>query len=662
MISRVPALAKIFYWAERQEVEITKELLQVAIGDGLTKDSRDGTPIDYTDSLNSAVWGFLNNCLTGDALVMLEQAEVCAGLDAWRRIIRLIDSGRNIRLEQLRNEIRSIRAYPIRNLESVTVGVAAFENKIKEYVEAGGRKPPPDEMKSDLNAILPAELGDHLIVRVSDPHQSYADFRDFVVYTCSQLLMRRKKLPINAMGGPSDEGGNDDEPTSVEQLDEWYINALSEIHTGKGGSADELDTWYLGALNNLRSKSGKGRRKGSGKGGKGGKGGGKGGGLARLNALKEGANRKCPNCHGDHMMSECRKPMLDKSQRTCFTCGGNHLAANCPNKGQSTPLKTVTDLSRIPFYNVNEGKPQVDVFGFSVVKNGAKPRPRPQAATLGMHLSNAFAALRDSGNQEEKSSPVRRPLFKSRAGKMLTTTDTPDHDSSHYGTTDTPDHYSSHYGTRTTDTPDHNSAVPPFKSHDSAVPPYHDSAVHPFKSRAGKMVTDPLDDCERLLLMEEAEIASEELNTLRETTVIKVAMDSGACRHVAHPRTMPAGVKITPNASGKHFSGAGGETIERFGDATTLGTMAGNAQVVNKWNLADVVRPLHSVAEITGPADQAKGNYDVLFNNKRCVVVQAGVVDHIMKHLAAVSEYAREGNLYTAEMVLAPFAGPDLKA
>ena len=176
------------------------------------------------------------------------------------------------------------------------------------------------------------------------------------------------------------------------------------------------------------------------------------------------------------------------------------------------------------------------------------------------------------------------------------------------------------------------------------------------------MLTESPDDCERLLLMEEAEVANEELNTLRETTIIKVAMDSGACRHVAHPRTMPAGVKITPNASGKHFSGAGGEIIERFGDATTLGTMAGNAQVVNKWNLADVVRPLHSVAEITGPADQAKGNYDVLFNNKRCVVVQAGVVDHIMKHLAAVSEYAREGNLYTAEMVLAPFAGPDLKA
>ena len=74
-----------------------------------------------------------------------------------RRIIWLIDSGRIVRLEQLRNEMLSIRAYPIRKLEGVTVGVAAFENKIKEYVEAEGRKTRDDEMKSDLGAILTAE-------------------------------------------------------------------------------------------------------------------------------------------------------------------------------------------------------------------------------------------------------------------------------------------------------------------------------------------------------------------------------------------------------------------------------------------------------------------------------------------------------------------------
>ena len=46
MISRIPALAKIFYWAERQEVEITNEMLRMAIGDGLIIYDRDGTPRD----------------------------------------------------------------------------------------------------------------------------------------------------------------------------------------------------------------------------------------------------------------------------------------------------------------------------------------------------------------------------------------------------------------------------------------------------------------------------------------------------------------------------------------------------------------------------------------------------------------------------------------
>ena len=58
MISRVPALVEIYHWAERQEVDLTDALLRQAIGDGLTVYDRDGTPRDYTDSLNDAIWGF----------------------------------------------------------------------------------------------------------------------------------------------------------------------------------------------------------------------------------------------------------------------------------------------------------------------------------------------------------------------------------------------------------------------------------------------------------------------------------------------------------------------------------------------------------------------------------------------------------------------------
>ena len=59
---------------------------------------------------------------------MFRQAPRLAGIDAWRRIIRLIHDGRGIRPEQLRNEMNMIRTYPIKSLEGVTVCVAEYEN------------------------------------------------------------------------------------------------------------------------------------------------------------------------------------------------------------------------------------------------------------------------------------------------------------------------------------------------------------------------------------------------------------------------------------------------------------------------------------------------------------------------------------------------------
>ena len=78
-------------------------------------------------------------------------------------------------------------------------------------------------------------------------------------------------------------------------------------------------------------------------------------------------------------------------------------------------------------------------------------------------------------------------------------------------------------------------------------------------------------------------------------------------------------------------------------------------KVAGKWQVADVTRPLHSVSEVCGPQDHATGHHDVLFNNKRCVVVPPGVVEHIMQHIDFVAEYPREGNLYVAEMMLSSF-------
>ena len=72
-----------------------------------------------------------------------------------------------------------------------------------------------------------------------------------------------------------------------------------------------------------------------------------------------------------------------------------------------------------------------------------------------------------------------------------------------------------------------------------------------------------------------------------------------------------------------------------------------------RWQVADVTRPLHSVSEITGP-EEGPGVQDVLFSNKRCVVVPPGVLEKVMKSVKAVAEYKRRGGLHLADMVLSP--------
>ena len=69
------------------------------------------------------------------------------------------------------------------------------------------------------------------------------------------------------------------------------------------------------------------------------------------------------------------------------------------------------------------------------------------------------------------------------------------------------------------------------------------------------------------------------------------------------------------------------------------------ARVDCRWNVAGVTRPLHWVSQIAGPYE-GDGNHDVLFNNKRCVVVETGIVEAILKHLKPVAEYGRDGNSY----------------
>ncbi len=141
---------------------------------------------------------------------------------------------------------------------------------------------------------------------------------------------------------------------------------------------------------------------------------------------------------------------------------------------------------------------------------------------------------------------------------------------------------------------------------------------------------------------------------------VKVAMDSGAVANVIHPKQLPSDATPEPNTNGKHFNGAGGDFIERFG--TCMTELEGeHGSVGCDWDLADVSRALHSVSKVAGPYE-GPGKQDIVFNNKRCVVVPPGVLDAIMKHVKAVAEYKREGDLYVAEMTMSSFQRQEPKA
>ena len=469
------------------------------------------------------------------------------------------------------------------------MGVAEYENKINDFVEAGGRRPPEDELKSDLNAILPNELGNHLTVRVTDHNLSYQQFRDFVVYTCAQLLMRNKRLPpIHHI----DEGDGSQEGSGA-RTEEGFI--------------DPDDYEGLLAAVNGHWKG----RKGRGKGGArrpGPKGSGKG--KSGVHAVDADARtgRRCTNCGGEHDVSACTKQAVDRDQRPCWTCNKTgHVSANCPNK--KAPIKSVVEQDankKLLFaWNVNDPEDNVDIYGFKTVQKGG--RPRPQSATMGMLLTNAFASLGAMDEQTAVESINANRAAIEKNNRELAT-----------------------MGTRLVDKPNGTSCgclgvcgeefrrankksalrsgdpwEPPLTSC-LAKPQAATSMGGPLTRHSGKFVNlmfptlnddiqHEMQQLESIMMLEEQ---TDELNIIRDTTTVKVAMDSGAVKHVTHPSTLPSSTIINPNQTGRHFSGASGETIEKYCDCMTTMITKTGTEIAMPWTVADVARLLQTYCRV----------------------------------------------------------------
>ena len=66
----------------------------------------------------------MSNCVSAEADTICRGAEDLHGIDAWRRIIRYIDRGKSIKLEQMRREMKTQHLNPIKSMENVAIRIA----------------------------------------------------------------------------------------------------------------------------------------------------------------------------------------------------------------------------------------------------------------------------------------------------------------------------------------------------------------------------------------------------------------------------------------------------------------------------------------------------------------------------------------------------------
>ena len=171
-------------WAEAQDGEaITEARMIAACSRKLSK--------EQVLNVNALTWGFLNMCLSITAETMFKRADWNNGVEGRRRLVRQIDHGKAIRLENLRRQVQELHTRPIKSFDDVAEGVAKFENVMANYVRAGGVQAPDVQMEADLLRILPREMRELLIWHSTDMDISFARFRDTVVAQTAMVIMNR---------------------------------------------------------------------------------------------------------------------------------------------------------------------------------------------------------------------------------------------------------------------------------------------------------------------------------------------------------------------------------------------------------------------------------------------------------------------------------------
>jgi len=165
----------------------------------------------------------------------------------------------------------------------------------------------------------------------------------------------------------------------------------------------------------------------------------------------------------------------------------------------------------------------------------------------------------------------------------------------------------------------------------------------------GTFVADDA-DCDGVLTADDCDDSDDLVMELEEEVEVHVALDTGSVAHCAGPKDIPGSVRVKPPASGKvrNFVGAGGDGIKCHGEALVQ-LMQDNGNVIDTtFQVADVVRPLHSASQICDGTEER--HHEVLFTREAAHVVPEGTLSRFLASVNVIAKYPRRGGLYVAKM------------
>ncbi len=666
-ISKCTILDPILKWIEeKDDKEITLQMITMAASSG--EWMVDLTGIDLT-AISHAIWGFLNNCVKGEARETFDAAATLDGFNAWRLIMYDVRKSRWVRLQQLRKLVRNVP--PITKIEDVVSGIAAFDATIKDYKAAGGIEPDDIEKKADLLESLPQEIRENLHWRSSDPNESYTDFRNHIKSSANTILYHRGKFkaPLHMVEGQA-EGH-----LAIAKAD----NRIDEI---------------MAILNKMGFRPRGGQQSDRGR-------------LQLRGAGAPGPNdrpMKCINCGStDHLTRACTKAEVPKDKRPCWKCGKpGHLGRDCRSGG-------ATKLVDEPANGERECFGLFDHEGFAVVKK--KSRPMPKGATLGSFIdknafeifmgkdevANDFEAAKCEGSFAATNAAPQPCIFPNSflsadledEFPRLTTPRTDSttvaaimgstrKSSSTSSTRATfPEISSSTSSARatfpeisaSTSSEDFDKVLEEFAD----LPPVPQAPAEqraPRARRARDLILDNggahfrdlkcaagcrcgfelvegspgLANHNEVMPLEYEEIQEEEVLATGDEVEIEVVADSGAVGHVTNPDSLPGTMEVRRSSRTRNFVAANNNPIKNHGEANTVLELESGAEVESLFQVADVSRPLHSVSTI---CDNKK---EMLFTAGCATVVPAGALSRFLTSVKNIAQYPRKGGLYVAKM------------